>query len=114
MGIDKKFPMAYIKSQIAWEQSSNVRGLFLFLLEMRIKKIFYCFKKINFKIYATKGTAEFLSRFGVKTKIVNKVNEGSPHVEDLIEKTDSTSHKYYIYEKSIADSFSIRRMSNKK
>ena len=28
---------------------------------------------INFKICATRGTAEFLSRFGVETEIVNKL-----------------------------------------
>ena len=46
----------------------------------------------------------------LETKVVNKVNEGSPHVEDLIENKqiqlviNTTSG-----EKSIADSFSIRR-----
>ena len=67
-------------------------------------------KKINFKICATRGTAEFLLRFGIETEIVNKVNEGTPHILDLIEKKkiqliiNTTSGK-----KSIADSFSIRR-----
>ena len=45
MGIDKKFPMAYIKSQIASGNNLPLKGLFLFLLEMRIKKIFSYFLK---------------------------------------------------------------------
>ena len=67
-------------------------------------------KKINFNIYATKGTAEVLEKFCIAVKIVNKVNEGSPHIVDLIEKNrikliiNTTSGA-----KSIADSFSIRR-----
>jgi carbamoyl-phosphate synthase large subunit len=114
MGIDKKFPMAYIKSQIASGNNLPLEGsVFVSVRDEDKENIFLLsqvLKKINFKIYATKGTAEFLSRFGVKTKIVNKVNEGSPHVEDLIEKKqiqlviNTTSG-----EKSIADSFSIRR-----
>ena len=48
--------------------------------------------------------------FGIETKIVKKVNDGHPHVVDLIENKkiqlviNTTSG-----EKSIADSFSIRR-----
>ena len=67
-------------------------------------------EKIDFKIYATKGTAEFLKRFSISVQIINKVNEGSPHIVDFIEKNkihliiNTTSGV-----KSIADSLSIRR-----
>ncbi len=65
---------------------------------------------LNFKIYTTKGTAKFLNRFCIDSNEVNKVNEGKPHVVDLIEKgkinliINTTSGS-----KSIADSLSIRR-----
>ena len=43
------------------------------------------YRKIDFKIYATKGTAEFLKKFSISVQII-KVNEGSPHIVDFIEK----------------------------
>ncbi len=114
MGIDKKFPVAYIKSQIAAGNNLPLKGsVFVSVRDEDKENIFLLsqvLKKINFKICATRGTAEFLSRFGVETEIVNKVNEGTPHILDLIEKKkiqliiNTTSGK-----KSIADSFSIRR-----
>ena len=67
-------------------------------------------EKLNYKILATKGTADFLSRFDLKIKVIRKVNEGSPHIVDLIEQNkihliiNTTSGS-----KSIADSLSIRR-----
>tara|TARA_B100000902_G_C26463098_1_gene506449 strand:- start:78 stop:503 length:426 start_codon:yes stop_codon:yes gene_type:complete len=67
-------------------------------------------EKLNFKIYATKGTAKFLSKFAIKVQIVKKVNEGNPHIVDYIEKNkihliiNTTSGA-----KSISDSLSIRR-----
>ena len=67
-------------------------------------------EKIDFKIYATKGTAEFLKKFSIGVQIIKKVNEGSPHIVNFIEKNkihliiNTTSGA-----KSIADSLSIRR-----
>ena len=114
MGIDKNFPVAYIKSQIAAGNNLPLKGsVFVSVRDEDKENIFLLsqvLKKINFKICATRGTAEFLLRFGIETEIVNKVNEGTPHILDLIEKKkiqliiNTTSGK-----KSIADSFSIRR-----
>ena len=39
---------------------------------------------MGFHILATRGTAEFLGREGVKTEMVYKVNEGRPNVVDHI------------------------------
>jgi len=114
MGIDKNFPVAYIKSQIAAGNNLPLKGsVFVSVRDEDKENIFLLsqvLKKINFKICATRGTAEFLLRFGIETEIVNKVSEGTPHVLDLIEKKkiqlviNTTSGR-----KSIADSFSIRR-----
>ena len=65
---------------------------------------------MKYKIIGTKGTAEFLSRFSININVINKVNEGSPHIVDLIDKgkinliINTTSGS-----KSLADSLSIRR-----
>ena len=67
-------------------------------------------ERLNFKIFATQGTTDFLRKNAVKVNQVKKVNEGSPHIVDLIESNNinliinTTSG-----EKSIADSLSIRR-----
>jgi carbamoyl-phosphate synthase large subunit len=39
---------------------------------------------MGFKIYATSGTAEWLSRLGIQAERVNKVAEGPPSTADLI------------------------------
>ena len=67
-------------------------------------------RKLNYKIYTTKGTSTFLNKFCIESNLVKKVNEGEPHIVDLIEKgkinliINTTSGA-----KSIADSLSIRR-----
>ena len=114
MGIDKNFPVAYIKSQIAAGNNLPLKGsVFVSVRDEdkeNISLLSQVLKKINFKICATRGTAEFLLRFGIETEVVNKVSEGTPHILDLIEKKkiqliiNTTSGR-----KSIADSFSIRR-----
>ncbi len=42
------------------------------------------FRRIGYKIYATKGTAEALQAAGVEAEEVNKVEQGSPNLLDLI------------------------------
>ncbi len=42
------------------------------------------FLKIGYKIYATKGTARALKEAGVEAEEVNKIEEGSPNLLDLI------------------------------
>jgi len=40
--------------------------------------------KLNFKLCATKGTAEYIKKHGMKCKIINKVSSGSPHIVDVL------------------------------
>ena len=57
-----------------------------------------------------KALPNFLKKFSISVQIIKKVNEGSPHIVDFIEKNkihliiNTTSGA-----KSIADSLSIRR-----
>jgi carbamoyl-phosphate synthase large subunit len=44
--------------------------------------------RLGFTLVGTRGTADFLSRFGVPTESVNKVSEGSPNTVDLIKGGD--------------------------
>ena len=89
MGIDKKFPIAYIKSQIAAGNILPQHGSVFISVRDEDKEnillLSQVLKQINFKIFATKGTADFLNNFGINSKIVKKVNEGETHIVNLIE-----------------------------
>ncbi|MEP7199043.1 MAG: carbamoyl-phosphate synthase large subunit, partial [Chloroflexota bacterium] len=49
-----------------------------------IVKIARDLQRMGFRLLATRGTAEWLTKVGVPVARVNKVSEGSPHVADLI------------------------------
>ncbi|MEE2694881.1 MAG: carbamoyl-phosphate synthase large subunit [Pseudomonadota bacterium] len=114
MGIDKNFPMAFLKSQMAAGNKLPKKGSIFISVRDEDKEniLLLCqvLKKLNFKIFATKGTATFLSKFSIRVNSIKKVNEGSPHIVDLIKNNkihlviNTTSGS-----KSIADSLSIRR-----
>ena len=40
--------------------------------------------KLNFKLCGTRGTADYISQHGIKCKKINKVNQGSPHIVDVL------------------------------
>jgi carbamoyl-phosphate synthase large subunit len=114
MGIDKTFELAFAKAQIAAGVNLPISGTAFLSVKDSDKKHLVQIAKdlsdIGFKIIATKGTAKFLNDANIKTKIVNKVAEGGPHIVDMIlnKKVDlivnttegATATK---------DSFSIRR-----
>ena len=66
--------------------------------------------ELGFKIIATEGTANALQKFGVVCETVFKVNEGRPHIVDMI-KNDQINFIVNTTEgeQAIADSFAIRR-----
>ncbi|MBI3734047.1 MAG: carbamoyl-phosphate synthase large subunit, partial [Chloroflexi bacterium] len=49
-----------------------------------IVKIARDLHRLNFRLLATRGTADGLARAGLPVESVNKVSEGSPHIGDLI------------------------------
>jgi len=119
MGIDKNFPMAFLKSQMAAGNILPSSGSVFISVRDEDKEniLFVCqlLEKLNYKIYTTKGTSNFLNKFCIESNLVNKVNEGKPHIVDLIQKNkinliiNTTSGS-----KSIADSLSIRRTALRK
>ena len=40
--------------------------------------------KLKFKLCATRGTAEYIRKHGMKCRIINKVSTGSPHIVDVL------------------------------
>ena len=45
--------------------------------------------QLGFKLYATRGTADWLTQVGLPAEVVNKVAEGSPLTVDLIARARS-------------------------
>ena len=44
--------------------------------------------RMGFNIIATKGTCDWLNRYGVPATYINKISEGSPNVLDALENGD--------------------------
>ena len=82
MGIDASFGMAYAKSQSgAYAGGLPLRGsVFVSAADKDKNQMSSAIKKLDelgFKIFATKGTAEFIAKQGIKSNILRKVQEGS-------------------------------------
>ena len=88
MGFDKNFGMAFAKSQIAASNSLPTKGLAFISLKNSHKEegvqLAKQLIKLNFKICGTRGTAEYISKHGIKCKKINKANQGSPNIVDVL------------------------------
>ncbi len=89
MGFDKNFGMAFAKSQIASANSLPKDGLaFISLKDAHKDEGIDLAKqliKLKFKLCATKGTAEYIRKFGMRCKKINKVSSGTPHIVDVLD-----------------------------
>jgi carbamoyl-phosphate synthase large subunit len=65
---------------------------------------------IGFKLIATRGTAMHLNRAGIECGIINKVQEGRPHIVDAM-KSGDVQLVFNTTEgaQAIKDSFDLRR-----
>ncbi len=116
MGIDKSFPLAFAKAQLAAGSKLPTSGLAFISVKDSDKKYTIDIAKklieIGFSIVATKGTAKFLSDNNIAVKIVNKITEEKPHVVDMIESKEiSLVINTTEGAQATKDSFSIRRTS---
>ena len=116
MGIDNSFEIAYLKSQIAAGQKlDNIKNIFISIKDddkEEISTYAQLLQENNFNLFTTRGTFDFLADKGIKSNLVNKVAEGSPHVVEYIKDNkidlviNTTENK-----QAIKDSFTIRRTS---
>jgi carbamoyl-phosphate synthase large subunit len=114
MGIDESFALAFAKAQMGAGNTLPLTGKIFISVKDDDKKILpnlaATLTAFGYEIVATKGTAKFLSENGIAATPINKVLEGSPHIVDSINAGDI---KFIINttsgEKSIKDSFTIRR-----
>ncbi len=88
MGFDENFGMAFAKSQIAASNSLPTKGLAFISLKNSHKiegvALAKQLSKMNFKLCGTGGTADYINKHGIKCKKINKVNQGSPHIVDVL------------------------------
>ncbi|MGZ5583188.1 MAG: carbamoyl-phosphate synthase large subunit, partial [Usitatibacter sp.] len=114
MGVGMTFAEAFVKSQLA----AGVRlpkGGKAFLSvrnadKERLVEIGRALLDLGFALVATKGTAAALSQAGLKVAPVNKVQEGRPHIVDMLKNREITLIINTVEEdrRSIQDSWSIR------
>jgi carbamoyl-phosphate synthase large subunit len=92
MGIDRTFPVAFAKSQMAAGGSLPVSGtIYLSMREAdkgAILPIARKLKSLGFKLMATGGTHKALAAAGIESERVNKIAEGRPNIIDRIKNRD--------------------------
>ncbi|MGD1056427.1 MAG: carbamoyl-phosphate synthase large subunit [Solirubrobacteraceae bacterium] len=92
MGIARDFPTAFAKAQAAAGVPLPQEGtVFITVTDSDKAGAFAVAQSLHecgFRIVATRGTAEAISRMGVPALAINKIAEGSPHVLDWIERGD--------------------------
>jgi carbamoyl-phosphate synthase large subunit len=114
MGIDTDFGMSFAKSQIAAGNPMPTSGRVFISVKDKDKPAAYevaaGLEKAGFSLVATRGTADYLRKRGVRVETVNKVFEGRPHIVDSIKdrQVDLVINTVHGAE-SQKDSYSIRR-----
>ena len=89
MGFDSKFHRAFYKAQLGAGIELPISGkIFLSIKEEDKGSVLLeaanCLVEMNFTLIATRGTASFLAKSGIKSVVVNKVYEGRPNIVDQI------------------------------
>ncbi|MCI2958505.1 carbamoyl-phosphate synthase large subunit [Agromyces atrinae] len=88
MGIDRDFPRAFAKSQLAAYGGMPLEGTVFVSVADRDKRSIILpvlrLKELGYRITATEGTAEVLRRNGIESEIVLKFNEKSDDSADSV------------------------------
>ncbi|MFT5594453.1 MAG: carbamoyl-phosphate synthase large subunit [Oceanicoccus sp.] len=114
MGAGETFGEAFFKAQLgAGEQLPTEGNIFISVRDADKEGVIDVakgLKALGFNILATSGTFKVLNEAGIDVKRVNKVNEGRPHIVDMI-KNDEIAMSVNTTEGpiAIADSAAIRR-----
>ena len=114
MGVGASFGEAFAKAQLAAGGGLPDGGKVFISVRDEDKagavEVARCLLTHGFKLFATRGTAASLQLAGLDCVIANKVNEGRPHIVDMIKNDEfslivnTTKGK-----QAIIDSYSIRR-----
>jgi carbamoyl-phosphate synthase large subunit len=115
MGVGVTFAEAFVKSQIASGEELPATGkVFVSVRDedkARTVEIARKLASLGFTLVATRGTAAALAAAGLNVTPVNKVQEGRPHVVDMIKNGEISLIVNTVEEKRVAvrDSYVIRR-----
>ncbi|HUW63698.1 MAG TPA: carbamoyl-phosphate synthase large subunit [Spirochaetia bacterium] len=92
MGIDESFGMAFAKSQLAVGIPLPMAGTVLLTVADRDKEallpVALGFAGLGFSLMATRGTAGFLAKHGLKVRTVHKMGKGRPDIIDHLKNGD--------------------------
>jgi carbamoyl-phosphate synthase large subunit len=114
MGVGHTFSEAFLKSQAAAGQRLPTFGkVFLSVRnsdKAPIVEIARSLARLDFSLFATRGTAAALTAAGIEVTPVNKVAEGRPHVVDMIKNGDFSLIINTVEERlsAVRDSYAIR------
>ncbi|HEY4485369.1 MAG TPA: carbamoyl-phosphate synthase large subunit [Nitrospiria bacterium] len=114
MGIDTDFGFAFAKAQAAAGSALPLSGKVFISVKDNDKeavtKVARRLSELGFSIVATDGTSSHLQGQGVSAERINKVQEGRPHIVDLLKNKEISWMINTVGDKvSQADSYSIRR-----
>ncbi|QCI18706.1 carbamoyl-phosphate synthase large subunit [Buchnera aphidicola] len=88
MGIGKNFSEAFSKAMLGAHTNMKKSGRVLLSVRDNDKKnivnLAVKLQKFGFKIDATRGTSKALKKSGIISRLVNKVYEGRPHIQDRL------------------------------
>jgi len=114
MGVGRTFGEAFVKSQIAASTKLPAAGRVLITVKSADKvkavEVAQLLHELGFTLLATRGTATAIQEAGIPVTPVNKVNEGRPHIIDMIKNNEIVLIVNTVDEKraAIQDSRSIR------
>ena len=114
MGIGRSFAEAFVKSQIGAGVRLPTSGTAFISVKASDRQVAVEVAKdlheLGFALVATRGTASVIEAAGIPVGVVNKVNEGRPHIVDMIKNEEISLVINTVEEKrqAITDSRSIR------
>jgi carbamoyl-phosphate synthase large subunit len=89
MGHAPSFGHAFAKAQIAAGSPLPTSGAVLITVndfdKGAVVKIARDLHRLGFRLFATRGTADWLARVGLPVTTVKKVSEGQPNIRDMVE-----------------------------
>jgi carbamoyl-phosphate synthase large subunit len=114
MGVGETFAEAFVKSQLAAGVRLPKGGKAFISVrnedKARAVEIARELQGLGFGLVATRGTAAAIEKAGLRVQPVNKVQEGRPHIVDMLKNREVTLIVNTVEEdrRSIQDSWSIR------
>jgi carbamoyl-phosphate synthase large subunit len=92
MGISDSFGSAFAKAQLAADNGLPMEGAIFITVndsdKFNVVPIARRFHEMDFRLFATEGTARYLRGRGIPAERVFKVHDGRPHAIDLIVNRD--------------------------